>query len=68
MFSIAVRKFHYKLMNDLLSHYINYMKPNLSVMCKHYNVRNHESHLTVIKHDFVKQLLLKTKMFQKLQI
>ena len=44
-------------MNDLLPLYFNYMKPNVPVMCDHYNVRNPNFHLPVIKHDFVKQLI-----------
>ena len=35
MFNIAVWKFYYKLMNDLLPPYFNYMKPNVSVICDH---------------------------------
>ena len=57
MFSIAVWKFYYKLMNDLLPPYFNYMKPNLPVISNHYNVRNPKFHLPAIKHDFAKQLI-----------
>ena len=57
MFGIAVWKFYYKLMNDLLPPYFNYMKPNLPVICNHYNVRNPKFHLPAIKHDFDKQLI-----------
>ena len=57
MFNIAVWKFYYKLMNDLLPPYFNYMKPNVPVICDHYNVRNPKFHLPVIKHDFAKQLI-----------
>ena len=58
MFSFAVWKFYYKLMNDhLLPPYFNYMKPNLPVICNHYNVRNPQFHLPAIKHDFAKQLI-----------
>ena len=57
MFSIAVWKFYYKLMNDLLPPYFNYMKPNLPVICNHYNVRNPKFHFPAIKHDFAKQLI-----------
>ena len=58
MFSIAVWKLYYKLMNDLLPPYFNYMKPNLPVICNHYNVRNPKFHLPVqIKYDFAKQLI-----------
>ena len=44
-------------MNDLLPPYFNYMKPNLPVICNHYNVRNPKFHLPAIKHDFAKQLI-----------
>ena len=57
MFNIAVWKFYYKLMNDLLPPYFNYMKLNLPVICDYYNVRNPKFHLPVIKHDFAKQLI-----------
>ena len=33
MFNIVVWKFYYKLMNDLLPPYFNYMKPNVPVIC-----------------------------------
>ena len=33
------------------------MKPNLLVICNHYNVRNSKFHLPLIKHEFAKQLL-----------
>ena len=76
MFSIAVWKFYYKLMNDLLPPYFKCMKPNLLVICNYYNVRNPKFHLPAIKHDFAKQLiqhsliklLNKDEIFQKLQI
>ena len=44
-------------MNYLLPLYFNYMKPNLPVICNHYNVRNPKFHLPAIKHNFVKQLI-----------
>ena len=47
MFNIAVWKLYYKLMNDLLPPYFNYMKPNVPVVCDHYNVRNPKFHLPV---------------------
>ena len=63
-------------MIDLLPSYFNYMKPNLPVICNHYNVRNPKFPLPAIKHDFAKhlrqhcliKLLISTKIFQKLQI
>ena len=33
------------------------MKPNVPVICDHYNVRNPKFHLPAIKHDFAKQLI-----------
>ena len=33
------------------------MKPNLPLICNHYNVRNPKCHLPVIKQEFAKQLL-----------
>ena len=57
MFRIAIWKFYYKLRNNLLPPYFNYMKPNLPVICNHYNVRNQKFHLPLIKHEFAKQLL-----------
>ena len=57
MFNIAVWKFYFKLMNNLLPPYFNYMKPNVPVICDHYNVRNPKFHLPAIKHDFAKQLI-----------
>ena len=44
-------------MNDLLPPYFNYMKPNVPVICDHYNVRNAKFHFPVIKHGFAKQLI-----------
>ena len=33
------------------------MKPDLPVICNHYNVRSPKFHLPLIKHEFAKQLL-----------
>ena len=44
-------------MNDLLPPYFNYVKPNVPVICDHYNVRNPKFHLPVIKHNFAQQLI-----------
>ena len=57
MFRIAIWKFYYKLRNNVLPPYVNYIKPNLPVICNHYNVRNTKFHLPTIKHEFAKQLL-----------
>ena len=57
MFRFAIWILYYKLRNNLLPPYFNYMKPNLPVICNHYNVRNAKFHLPLIKHEFAKQLL-----------
>ena len=57
MFRIAIWKFYYKLRNNLLPPYFNYMKPNLPVICNHYNVRNPKFHFPLIQYGFAKQLL-----------
>ena len=57
MFRIALWKLYYKLRNNLLPLYFNYMKPNLPVICNHYNVRNPKFHLPLNKHEFAKHLL-----------
>ena len=44
-------------MKDLLPLYFNYMKPNLPVICNHYNDCNPKFHLPAIKHDFAQQLI-----------
>ena len=44
-------------MKDLLHPYFNYMKPNLPVICNHYNDCNPKFHLPAIKHDFAQQLI-----------
>ena len=49
MFRIVIWKFYYKLRNNLLPPYFNYMTPNLPVICNHYNVRNPKFHLPLIK-------------------
>ena len=56
MFCIASWKFYYKLRNNLLPPYFNYMKSNLPVICNHCNVRNPEFHFPLIKHEFAKTI------------
>ena len=45
------------LIINLLPPYFNYIKPNLPVICNHYDVQNPKFHLSVIKQEFAKQLL-----------
>ena len=40
MFRVAIWTFYYKLMNNKLASYFNYMKPNLPVICNYYGIRN----------------------------
>ena len=39
IFTLAVWKFYYKLMNDLLPHYFNNIKPRLPDICNYYSIR-----------------------------
>ena len=57
MFRVAVWKFYYKLMNNKLPYYFNYMKPNLPVICNYYGIRKPKFHLQIICHGFAEQLI-----------
>ena len=57
MFRISAWKFYYKLSNNLLPSYFNYMKPSLPVICNYYGIRNPKFHLPPIKHAFVEQMI-----------
>ena len=57
MFLVAIWKFYYKLMNNKLPSYFNYMRPNLLVICNYYGIRNPKFHLPIIRHGFAKQLI-----------
>ena len=57
MFRVAIRKFYYKLMNNNLPSYFNYMKPNLSVICNYYGIRKPKFYLSIIRHGFAEQLI-----------
>ena len=52
MFRLAIWKFYYKLMNNKLPSYFNYMKPNLPVICNYYGIRKPKFHLPIIRHVF----------------
>ena len=57
MFRVAIWKFYYKLMNNKLPSYFNYMKPNLPVICNYYGIREPKFHLPTIRHGFAEQLI-----------
>ena len=48
MFRVAIWKFDYKLMNNKLPSYFNYMKSNLPVICNYYGIRKPKFHLPII--------------------
>ena len=52
MFSIALCKFYYKLMNNKLPKCFTTNKPKLPVITEHYEIRNPVFHLPAIKHKF----------------
>ena len=55
-FRFALWKFHFKPMNNKLPPYFENMKPVLPRICDNYDIRP-SFHLSLIKHDFAKQLL-----------
>ena len=57
MFRVAIWKFYYKLMNNKLPSYFNYMKPNLLVICNYYGICKPKFHLLIIRHGFAEQLI-----------
>ena len=57
MFQLTIRKFYFKLMNNLLPSYFNSMKPKLPELCNVYSIRKPTFHLPVIRHGFSKQLI-----------
>ena len=57
MFRISAWKFYYKLSNNLLPSYFNYMKPSLPVICNYYGIRNPKIYLPPIKHAFAEQMI-----------
>ena len=52
MFSVALWKFYYKLMNNKLPEYFSFMKPVLPTATEHYEIRNPSFHTPAIKHKF----------------
>ena len=56
MFSIAIWKFYYKLMNNQLPTYFSRMKPIVPIICTRYGIRNPVFHLpNIIRHSFGEQ-------------
>ena len=52
MFSVALWKFYYKLMNNKLPEYVSLMKTVLPVVPERYEIRNPSFHAPAIKHKF----------------
>ena len=52
MFSVALWKFYYKLMNNKLPEYFSFMKPVLPTATERYEIRNPSFHTPTIKHKF----------------
>ena len=57
MFSIAVWKFYYKLMNNQLPTYFTEWRSELPRVCARYEIRSPVFHLPVIKHKFAEHSL-----------
>ena len=55
MFSLAIWKFYYKLINNQLPIYFELMKPPLPQVCTHYDIRSPVFHLPEIRHSFAEQ-------------
>ena len=52
MFSVALWKFYYKLMNNKLPEHFSFMKPVLPAVTERYEIRNLSFHAPAIKHKF----------------
>ena len=57
MFSVAIWKFYFKLMNNKLPHCFSSYKPVLPIVNERYDIRNPGFHLPVINHKFAEQSL-----------
>ena len=58
MFSVAIWKFYFKLMNNKLPNCFSSYKPVLPVVNERYEIRNPVFHLPVINHKFAEQYCL----------
>ena len=66
MFSVALWKFYYKLMNNKLPEYFSFMKPVLPVATERYEIRNPSFHKTQICRVFLTVLSDKSAKLGKL--
>ena len=57
MFSVAIWKFYFNLMNNKLANCFSLYKPVLPVVNEKYEIRNPGFHLPVINHKFAEQSL-----------
>ena len=57
MFQISIWKFYYKLMNNMLPSYFEYMKPVQPVACSYYGIRKPRLHPPIINHEFGEQMV-----------
>ena len=57
MFQISIWKFYYKLMNNMLPSYFEYMKPVQPVACNYYGIRKPRLHPPIINHEFGEQMV-----------
>ena len=57
MFQISIWKFYYKLMNNMLPSYFEYMKPVQPVACNYYGIRKPRLHPLIINHEFGEQVV-----------
>ena len=57
MFQISIWKFYYKLMNNMLPYYFEYMKPVQPVACNYYGIRKPRLHPPIINHEFGEQMV-----------
>ena len=57
MFSVAIWKFYFKLMNNKQPNCFSYYKPVLPVVNEIYEIRNPGFHLPVLNHKFPEQSL-----------
>ena len=57
MFQISIWKFYYKLINNMLPSYFEYMKPVQPVACNYYGIRKPRLHPPIINHEFGEQMV-----------
>ena len=57
MYQLTIWRLYFKLMNNLLPFYFNFMKPKLPELCNVYSIRKPIFNLPVIRKEFAKQLI-----------